>query len=67
MMHRVPRSELDQSLRAIIGSEHIDKVLDDIDPAFMWIITDDQVETRPLQAVTLRARLGIEALDQAAP
>lgn len=57
MMHRVPRSELDQSLRAVIGSEHIDKLMDDADPDYVIIVTEDRIETR-LAGITHAARIG---------
>ena len=57
MQHRVLRSELDQSLRAVIGSEHIDKLMDDADPDYVVIITEDRIETR-LAGVTHAARIG---------
>jgi len=58
MQHRVLRSELDQSLRAVIGSEHIDKLIDDADdPDYVVIITEDRIETR-LAGVTHAARIG---------
>ena len=64
--HRVPRTEFDQSLRALVGSEHIDKVVDDpADPAFVIIYTEDRFETREIPVtVTHAARLGIQAWDQ---
>ena len=46
--HRVLRTHLDQSLRAIIGAEHIDALIDDpADGDYVFVITEDRIETRP--------------------